>query len=230
MTTENLRKDKWFGQLYAEEIELAREVFEDTLPYERIFISNTETHTQGITLATSPNRKRSKYLLLWSNAYRRNIAESSEQMKATFIHELVHVWQGQYAGRTSMSYMTQSLWHQFSKGVKDIFKEGYGSGSKRIGEMFKQGFVREWDHHRNQAYCFDCNEIGKDFKTFNVEQQALMIESWYMNESFILSGNEYLPGNRSELDDRFPYVRDCIRKGDPNAEYTWSETHPLENL
>ncbi len=221
MSSKNLRKDKWFGKLHAEEIELAKEVFEDTLPYDRIFISNSKNQTQGITVSTRANRKKAKYLLLWSDAYKTNIAESTEPMKQTFIHELVHVWQGQYSGISSMSYMRQSAWHQFSYGVKDIFKDGFGSGSKRIGEMFKKGLVKEWGIHRNHAYSFELEEIGKDFKDFNVEQQALIIESWYAKKSFVLNEIEYVEGLQSEDDTRFPYVRDCIRMGNPNAQYSF---------
>lgn len=221
MTSANTRKHKWFGKLHREEIELAKKVFGNTLPYQRIYISNAKTHTQGITLATSPFRRRTKYLILWSNAYNTNIAESSECMKATFIHELTHVWQGQYSGMNSMSYMTQSAWYQVRHGVRDIFKNGLGNGSKRIGEMFKLGFAKEWDTHRNYAYCFDCDEIGKDFNKFNVEQQALLVESWFAKESFTLNGIEYPAGFQSEDDNRFPYIRDCIRKGNPNASYNF---------
>lgn len=205
--------------LYDNEIALAKEVFGDTLPYERIFISKTKTHTQGITLATSPIRKKAKYILVWSNAYSTNIAESYEQMKATFIHELVHVWQGQYSGITAMSYMRESAWQQFNHGVRDIFKDGFGSGSRRVGEMLKKGFAGEWDTHRNHAYSFPFERIGEDFRTFNVEQQALIIESWFAKDSFILNGINYPAGLQSEDDARFPYVRDCIRTGNPNAEY-----------
>lgn len=222
MSATKLRKDKWFGKLFPEEIALAREVFEDTLPYERIFISNTKTHTQGITLATSPNRKRAKYLLLWGNAHRVNIAESSEQMKQTFIHELVHVWQGQYSGKTSMSYMAKSVWHQLSHGVKDIFKDGFGFGSKRVGEMLKKGLVTEWDHHRNMAYSFPLKRIGEDFKKFNVEQQAIIVESWFAKYSFELNGIDYPPGLESVEDRRFPYIRDCIRMRNPNISYAYN--------
>lgn len=214
-----VRKDKWFGKLYAEEIALAKEVFQDTLPYDRIFISNSKNQTQGITISTRANRKRAKYLLLWSNAYKTNIAEADNRMKETFIHELVHVWQGQHSGSSGISYMANSTWHQFSHGVRDIFRDGFGSGSKRIAEMFKKGIVQEWGIHRNQAYSFKPEEIGNDFKTFNVEQQALIIESWYAKKNFWLNKIEYAAGLESEDDARFPYVRDCIRKGNPNAKY-----------
>ncbi len=217
------RKNNRFGELYAEEIALAREVFGDTLPYQRIFISNTKTHTQGITLATSPFRRNARYLLVWSNAYKTNIAESYAQMKATFIHELVHVWQGQYAGMTAMSYMRQSAWQQFNYGVRDIFKDGFGNGSNRLREMMRKGFIREWDTHRNHAYSFPFERIGEDFNKFNVEQQALIIESWFAKDSFSLNGINYPAGLQSEDDARFPYVRDCLRKGDPNAKYVGKE-------
>lgn len=222
MAAENYRKDKWFGRLYPEEIELAKEVFEDTLPYDRIFISNSKNQTQGITVSTRANRKKAKYLLLWSDAYETNIANASDDIKQTFIHELVHVWQGQYSGRNSVSYMTQSTWHQISKGVKDIFKDGFGSGSKRVGEIFRNGIVREWGVHRNKAYSFDLEDIGKNFDYFNVEQQAVIVESWYAKSPLLLNGIEYQPGMQSEDDSRFPYVRDCIRDRNANAVYIGS--------
>lgn len=219
MPSVNARKDKWFGKLYPEEVSLAKEVFQDTLPYNRIFISDSKNQTQGITISTRANRKRASYLLLWSNAYKTNIAKASDRMKETFIHELVHVWQGQYSGSSGISYMANSTWNQFSYGVRDIFKNGFGSGSRRISEMFRKGLIKEWGVHRNQAYSFKVEEIGKDFKTFNVEQQALIIESWYAKRAFKVNEIEYKAGMESENDDRFPYVRDCIRKGNPNASY-----------
>ena len=213
------RKHKRLRELYPEEITLAREVYENTLPYERIFIYNTKSHTQGITIATSPFRKRAKYRLLWSDAYKTNIAYEDDKMKSTFIHELVHVWQSQYAGINAMSYMTSSVWQQFRHGTQDIFKNGYGKGFKRIKEMFAEGFQKEWDYHRNMAYQYDPNDIGKDFDQFNVEQQAIIIQSWYMRYSFSIRDIEYQPGDQSILDPRFPYAQDCVLKGNPDAPY-----------
>ena len=224
MSKENLRQGKRFGKLYPEEIKLAREVFKDTLPYERIFIANISPNVQGITVATSPFRKRANYLLLWSNAYKTNIAESNERMKQTFIHELVHVWQGQYWGFHGMSYMWQSVWHQLHKGVKDIFKNGFREGSRRLRQVLGKNFTREWGFHRNMAYCFYESEIGRDFKTFNVEQQALIIESWFAKQAFTVSETEYFPGYQFKSDPRFPYVRDCLREKNPRAEYVrWND-------
>jgi len=213
------RQYKWHGALYPEEIALAREVYEDTLPYERIFFSKIKSHTQGITIATSPFRKRARYFFLWNDAYRTNVAYENQDMKDTFIHELAHVWQSQYAGISAMSFMTNSIWQQFRNGTQDVFKDGYGSGFKRVREMYKKGFQREWDYHRNMAYQFNPYDIGKDFREFNVEQQAILIQSWYTKHAFSIRGVEYQPGNASILDRRFSYIRDCIRKGNSDAAY-----------
>lgn len=211
-------KKQRYRELFESEIALAKEVFQDTLPYERIFIRNLKTATQGITLATRRNRKKANYILIWSDAFSTDVT-SRHDLISTFIHELVHVWQGQYAGRTSMSYMRKSAWHQFSYGVKDIFKDGFFKGLKRLFKVIGKDFNREWGRHRNTTYCFDCEKIGEDFNTFNVEQQALIIESWFSKESFRLNGIEYPAGFGSENDFRFPYVRDCIREGNPDAFY-----------
>ncbi len=216
---ENLREHKWFGKLHPEEVALAREVFGETIPYERIFISDTKSKTQGITLATSPRRSRAKYLLLWSSAYKTNIAVANEHMRQTFIHELTHVWQSQHTGLTAMSYMTRSAWHQFTYGVRDIYKNGFFSGTKRMLEIIGKNFTNEWGVHRNYAYCFNSSDIGKDFRSFNVEQQALIIESWFAKHPFFVNEIQYQPGKQSKDDPRFPYVRDCIRPGDPDAVY-----------
>jgi hypothetical protein len=219
MTPENPRQHKWYGKLYPDEIELARAVFGETIPYERVFIADTETRTQGITLATSPRRTRAKYLLLWSEAYRANIALADEHMQRTFIHELVHVWQSQHTGLTAMSYMGKSVWHQFTFGVRDMYQGGLWDGTKRMFGIMGRNFTREWGRHRNRAYMFDPENIGADFRVFNVEQQALIIESWYSKQPFFVSDVQYLPGFQSEKDSRFPYIRDCLRAENPKFPY-----------
>lgn len=219
----NTKNPKKYRALLETEIALAREVFEDTLPYERIFIAKLKTHTQGITLATRRKKEKANYILLWSNAFARDIT-TDEKLKNTLIHELVHVWQSQY-GKTAISYMRKSAWAQFHFGVKDIFRDGFGKGTKNVFRLFGKNFGKKWGRHRNTAYCFDCEKIGEDFKNFNVEQQALIIESWFSKEIIKVNKFEYPPGFASEEDFRFPYVRDCIRKGSPNAPYISSDQY-----
>ncbi len=211
------KKERYRG-LFDTEIALAKTVYRDTIPYERIFICNYKTHTQGITLATRRNRKKANYIFLWSNVFETDVT-TKHSLSSTFIHELCHVWQSQHSKESAISYMRESARKQIQYGVKDIFKESYSKGFGRVGEMITKGFAKEWDYHRGKAYHFEISEIGKDFNEFNVEQQALIIETWFRKEPYITKNANYPAGFASEEDLRFPYVRDCIWEGNPNAYY-----------
>ncbi len=213
----NKPKKQRYRRLFESEIALAKTVYQDTLPYKRIFISNFKTTVQGITLATRRNSRKANYIILWSDIFSVD-ATTEHYLRSTFIHELAHVWQSQY-GKSAVAYMRESAWKQLKHGVKDIFSENYLSGFKRVGEMTKKGFAEEWGYHRNMAYQFEMSEIGKDFKEFNVEQQAMIIETWFRSEPYKTRNAIYPAGFASEQDSRFPYVRDCIRAGNPNAKY-----------
>jgi hypothetical protein len=213
----SLNKNERYRGLFETEIALAKTVYRDTLPYERIFVSSYQTSTQGITLATHPSKKRANYIFLWSDVFDVDVT-TEHKLSSTFIHELCHVWQSQY-GKSALGYMRESAWKQFSFGVRDIFRKGVGKGFERIGEMTKKGFAREWDRHRGKAYAFKMSDIGRDFRKFNVEQQALIIETWFRKEDYRTGKTIYPAGFASENDVRFPYVRDCIWEGNPKAEY-----------
>lgn len=214
-----IRQHRWFGRLHSEETELARRVFGETLPWDRIHISDTRTKTQGITLAAGLWRRRVRYMLLWSDAFRTNIAEADGEMRQTFIHELVHVWQSQHTGLSPLSYMFSSAWQQFAYGVRDIYRKGFFGGTRRALEIMGRDFTKAWGRHRNTAYIYDPADIGRDFREFNVEQQALIVEAWFAKDPFKVNDVLYEPGRESETDPRFPYVRDCLRAADPDARY-----------
>jgi hypothetical protein len=81
----------------------------------------------------------------------------------TLIHELTHVWQGIY-GSTCVSYAVNSLYHQA--------KAFLGGGS------------------RHGAYSFT---PGQPWYSYNAEQQASIVETWFANGS-------------DSVDELYPYI------------------------
>lgn len=86
------------------------------------------------------------------------------------VHELAHVWQGKNS-KSSMTFVTNSVLNQ----------------CKAVGEG---------DGHGG-AYDF---KPGQRWSTYNAEQQAEIIEKWYIE-------------GMKESGDLWPYIRDYVRKG-----------------
>lgn len=88
-----------------------------------------------------------------------------------------------------------------------------------------------WGTHRSTAYKFPKSVIGNPWTSFNVEQQASLMESWFMPERdrirpaepghvFISDfGDGVTGGDRSPWDPRFPYIRDVIRARNRGGAY-----------
>ncbi|HWS89794.1 MAG TPA: hypothetical protein VN282_22695 [Pyrinomonadaceae bacterium] len=156
------------------EIEFARQVFEDRLPYDRVYLSSRFLPFNEGTAATVaslsafvPVRAMRSYTIFAGPEVFDEGADDP-RFRDTFIHELTHVWQG-YHGVLGWAYMAQSLLWQ-----------GYA--------VLTQG-------HRNKAYDY---EPGAAWGDYNVEQQALLVQDWYLN------------GMRED-DERFPYIAGHIR-------------------
>lgn len=208
-------------RLTVSEIALAREVYAAALPFERIFITDLDlggaVTLAGMDLAT----RRFDYTINWIEAFGGIVDFASR--RSTFIHELCHVWQGEN-GVWPTFYMGQSIWAQLRSGVQDIWRTRQWRG---------------WGTHRSTAYPFPASVIGNDWSTFNVEQQASLVESWYIPERervIAIGGNrvrihDFGPGvhdgGRSVHDARFPYIRDCrraaIRRSRPRR-IAWSRS------
>lgn len=86
------------------------------------------------------------------------------------VHELAHVWQGSNS-KSAMTFVTNSVMSQCASMG--------GSG----------------DH--GGAYDF---KIGQNWRTYNAEQQASIIEKWYAE-------------GMKEEGELWPYIRDYVRKG-----------------
>jgi hypothetical protein len=90
--------------------------------------------------------------------------------KDLLVHEMTHVWQGKNS-IFAMTYVINSAFHQ-CQGM-------LGSGS------------------RGAAYSFT---PGRWFRSYNAEQQAALVESWYA-------------GGMPASGDLWPYIRDYVRRG-----------------
>jgi hypothetical protein len=139
------------------EISAARDVFESTIPYGHVGISNDlGLHDAPYTTPAGP-------------FYRLHLGQQRFDNPGsdlpTLIHELVHVWQGHHHFVT-WGYVVDSVLHQGIAGLR--------GGS---------------------AYRY---ELGRPWGMYNVEQQAQIVEDWYVN-------------GRQQSDPRFPYIRDRIR-------------------
>jgi hypothetical protein len=156
------------------EKDLARTVFEETLPYGAIYLSN------GLGLGrrayTIPHPLHiGSYVIHIGPEIFRDATDSSNLMfnqtgDSVFIHELTHVWQGVNRS-TPLNYIFDSVYHQI--------------------------------HDGSHAYDLNDADLGtKSWGKFNAEQQAMIVENWYV-------------GGRSESDAAFPYIRDNIRTRTP---------------
>lgn len=206
------------GRLSYEEEQLARSVFGDQLPYGRIWLGKQYLIGQNspVTIAMDLRRDKANYVICWGdpNVYN-NGADHGDQTRATFIHELTHVWQGHH-GYLPVGYMVGSAAAQAWSGVKDIIKQGRYSG---------------WGNHRNKTYVYSMQDIGKPWSSFNVEQQANIVEDWFKKSDEANADGEIIKGgNMSILDPRYPYIRDNILAGKPDADYVPFEVHRISEI
>ncbi len=149
------------------EIELARQVFEDKLPYGKVYLADryfpfnekTRTAVTAASLATFlPVRTLRSYTIFVGPDVYRDGADGPG-FRDTFIHELTHVWQG-YHRKHSWEYMVES--------------------------MLAQGHAIITSGDRNEAYDY---VPGEPWDSYNVEQQAHMVQDWFaggMSEEDVL--------------------------------------------
>lgn len=196
-----------FRRLWPDEVRDARAVFEASIPYDNIVISDIGSGG-AVTLSGRGLRDSTfVYTICWGDTVFENGVRGAQKL-STFIHELTHVWQGNN-GIYPTVYMAQSTVAQVGHGLADIF-----------GQRQWQG----WDTHRGKAYEFAAGDIGKDWSAFNVEQQGNLVQSWFIAETDRQRegwdfGSGVTGGGASTDDPRFPYIRDVIRGRDRHAAY-----------
>lgn len=187
--------------LSAAERAFAYTVFGNSLPYDSVAISDLIVPGQVIT-----THMLGKWTIRWKDGYTNILGDAHR--KATFIHELVHAWQGDTNGHLSGTYQARSAGAQLLNGVADIVERGE---------------YIDWDTHRRRTYRLDSARFGQPWSSFNVEQQGKIVETWYTDERTRRIGGDDGPGvfggDMSPYDARFPYIRDVIRKRSPSAAY-----------
>jgi hypothetical protein len=139
------------------EIEFARQVFEEQLPYGKVHLASYYLPgNQGVpvTLASVssiiPVSSLRNYTIYFGPEVFKEGADRAG-IRDTFIHELTHVWQG-FHSSLGWEYM--------------------------INSMVAQGHAILMQGDRNKAYDY---EPGRPWKEYNVEQQALIVQDWLNN-------------------------------------------------
>lgn len=193
-------------KLNAAERQLAYSVFGNSIHYDAVSISDRAIEGQVITTHFS-----GAFTIRWIRGYAGIMGDDGD--KATFIHEMTHVWQGCNNGAWSGTYQVKSVVAQVRDGVRDIVEtEDYG------------GTIKNWDRHRSAAYRLDAKHFGRSWSSFNVEQQGKIVETWYIEEALRQRLGDDGPGvfgaGMSPYDARFPYIRDIIRKRNVGGLYT----------
>ena|SRR2546421_1211790 len=130
---------------------LARQVFEETVPYGAVYLSNGLGLKRRAYTIPHPLHLGSYVIHIgeqtFPDATNSSIVVLGQSADAVFIHELTHVWQGANR-RHALDYIFDSVYHQ----------------------------IREGSH----AYDLNQAEVGKkSWGEFNAEQQAMIVENWY---------------------------------------------------
>jgi hypothetical protein len=200
-------------KLISAEIELARTVYRDTIPFSRVYITDLDLGGAVTLAGMNLSTRRFEYTINWVEGF--GGVMKAADLRSTLIHELCHVWQGEN-GAWPTFYMGQSIGAQLYSGIEDIVEKREWKG---------------WGTHRSTAYRFPLSAIGRNWGSFNVEQQASLIESWFMKEGDRITriapnriryhdfGPGVFGGGQSTYDPRFPYVRDVLRARNRGAAY-----------
>ena len=160
------------------EVAFARQVFGDQVPYDKVSLSRsffpfngkTRTPVTAASFSTFVPVRTLRSYTIFFGPDAFDQGADSPGLGHTFIHELTHVWQG-FHGVLGWEYMAQS--------------------------MLAQGYAILTQGNRNRAYDY---QPGVPWGSYNVEQQAYLVEHWYQN-------------GMKQDDVRYPYITDHIRAG-----------------
>ena len=168
--------------LRPEELRLARDVFEETLPYNRIMIGDDlgRSGRAYMDAEDMPGWGTGDYYVLRLGYFGYRDATSTlpayagkRMVRTVFIHELTHVWQA-FRGH---NVLTESI---AAQGCYAVFTFDAGN-----------------------AYNYT---PGRKFCDYNVEQQASIVEDWFM-------------GGMKTEGELYKYIRDHIHTGKPHTDF-----------
>ncbi|MGH9945275.1 MAG: hypothetical protein ACRD9R_23230 [Pyrinomonadaceae bacterium] len=185
--------------LTGREEQLARKVFADTLPYERIRVVSfyLPGNDVPVTLTLSPSRRRAAYKIYWGDReiFERGAEACGEKARAHLIHELTHVWQGHNARGAAQGFMLKSFFAQGYHGARDILET--------------RGWLG-WARHRARAYDY-AHKLGRPWHSLNVEQQAELVAGWFREWQRRGLDDALEPTD----DERYAYIARHVREGRP---------------
>lgn len=151
-----------FRALRQAEIDLARQVFRNTLPYKRIFITDElgASNRPYLNIVDAEGWGTGDYYYLYMGSIGYADATSfslmphdNDKVRNCFIHELTHVWQAYQDNKTPL---LRSV-------VNQVCAAGNGS---------------------YDAYSY---ELGYDWDSYNVEQQAMLVEDWFKKDKMAIN-------------------------------------------
>jgi hypothetical protein len=187
------------------EIKLARSVFGNSIRYDKVYIADLQIGQTALTAAFVTRKLILEYLICWPRYFGNAMGI---ELLPTFIHEMTHVWQGEN-GKFPAQYMGSSVISQTTSGI-----------SEWVSTAIRDRKLLSWETARSTAYTIPYSMIGKNWSEFNVEQQASLIESWYVPRNSNLNfGANMFGGGMSQHDPRYPYIRDVILKRNRFAQY-----------
>jgi hypothetical protein len=144
-----MRKVRHTRHLAGLETDIAKKVFQQTIPYDEVVVSDgLGKDDRPFTMPTNMpatmlfNVSDGKYVIHAGDGYF-GMSRDKEDQK-TLIHELTHVWQGEHSG-SSWDYVLSSAWSQ------TLLDDAYAYDKQRL---------QPWDD-------------------YNPEQQAHIVEDWF---------------------------------------------------
>lgn len=141
-------------RLKPEEVEIARRVFGDAIPYDRVCV------TPLLGLGRRPFTTTLPPFTPFALGYALSVGregyrgmESTGRLRGLLVHELTHVWQG--------CRHFPSCWFM----LNSILNQGLAAISRRLGRG------------PASAYAY---EPGRPWEEYNAEQQASIVQDWFL--------------------------------------------------
>lgn len=141
-----------------EEITFARTVFEDSIEYNKVFLADDlglggrPWTFQGLISGNLLIHGGPKMFI--NAASTDNLGDGFPAVRAIFIHEMTHVWQGRN-------------WHR-----------PYGFMANAVFCMFTEDPLMDPKNPGLGAYFYQ-DKLGKDWREFHAEEQAELVEDWF---------------------------------------------------
>lgn len=127
------------------EIDLAKTVFRDTLPYGAIYLSDQTGKDNLPYTIPHPTHAGAYVIHIGATAYNDQTEGAARaDRRSTFIHELTHVWQGEYYANTPLDYVGNSVWDHATTYGKGTYSYEPGEGWNTYTVEQQASIVEDW--------------------------------------------------------------------------------------